>query len=502
MTTIPDTRPWAERLHDVRARRAALLPRRDTALNEVERFIDLDAERTLTDGENERYARAIRAADKIIEEAEALRKEEDELMRTVPTSHVQSGDGAITPDFQVMTRGGDPWAGEIRHSSPTELRDRALYAVERSERITDEMGDIVETLIDEKNTPAPNLGSRWMIETSRPAYRSGFEKFLMHGDQVAMYTTDEERDAFQKVEEVRAAWAEGSTTTGGFAVPADYDLNLLLINSGSTNPFRKISRVIPTTSNVWKGLSSAGVTASWNTESTESTDRTPAVAQPSITVYKGDAYLQASYEVLQDSDLGAEVAFLIADARDQLEASAHAVGTGGGQPYGVITRCQSLNTYVFGDSGSTVEKDLVISDIYAMDNALPDRYYGNASWVANRAILNSIRRFGEGSAGSNSAFWADLGANTPSLLLGHPTYASSAMDGTIVSGSQDSVLLIGDFRQGYAIVDRVGTSIVAAPVVWGSNRRPTGEAGFYAYFRSGADVIDQTNASHFKLLRK
>ena len=36
------------------------------------------------------------------------------------------------------------------------------------------------------------------------------------------------------------------------------------------------------------------------------------------------------------------------------------------------------------------------------------------------------------------------------------------MDGTIVSGSSDSVLLLGDFRQGYVIVDRVGTSIISA----------------------------------------
>ena len=87
---------------------------------------------------------------------------------------------------------------------------------------------------------------------------------------------------------------------------------------------------------------------------------------------------------------------------DNLEATADAVGTGGGQPYGVITRCAALGTLVFGDSGSTVEKELVVSDIYALDNVLPDRYWQNA-WVANRKILNSIRRFGEGTTGVQRA---------------------------------------------------------------------------------------------------
>jgi hypothetical protein len=38
--------------------------------------------------------------------------------------------------------------------------------------------------------------------------------------------------------------------------------------------------------------------------------------------------------------------------------------------------------------------------------------------------------------------------------------------------------------------------------VIGSNRRPTGEVGWFMYWRTGADVVDQTNASHFKLLHK
>jgi HK97 family phage major capsid protein len=151
-------------------------------------------------------------------------------------------------------------------------------------------------------------------------------------------------------------------------------------------------------------------------------------------------------------------------------------------------------------SGSTVEADIKVGDIYALDNALPSRYYSNASWVAHRTIINKVRRFGEGSTGSNSAFWTDLGGGQPPSLIGNPVYQSSAMDGTVTSGSDDNVLILGDFRQGYCIVDRVGTTLAHNPVVLGSNRRPTGEVGWLGYWRTGADVLDSATCDQFRIL--
>jgi HK97 family phage major capsid protein len=104
--------------------------------------------------------------------------------------------------------------------------------------------------------------------------------------------------------------------------------------------------------------------------------------------------------------------------------------------------------------------------------------------------------------GSNSAFWADLGQSVPPLLLGYPVYFSSAMDSVISSGSDDNVALLGDFRQAYRIVDRLGLSVIYQLLVIGGNRRPTGEAGWYAWWRVAGDVTDQTSATGLKLLHK
>ena len=76
--------------------------------------------------------------------------------------------------------------------------------------------------------------------------------------------------------------------------------------------------------------------------------------------------------------------------------------------------------------------------------------------------------------GSHSAYWTDLGGGQPPSLIGHPIYQSSAMDGTITSGSDDDVSILGDFRQGYCIVDRVGTTLAYNPVVLGVEPTPDG----------------------------
>jgi len=54
------------------------------------------------------------------------------------------------------------------------------------------------------------------------------------------------------------------------------------------------------------------------------------------------------------------------------------------------------------------------------------------------------------------------------------------------------VLWIGDLSR-YYIIDRIGMSVAYEPLVKGANRRPTGEVGWFAFWRVGADLVD-TNA--------
>ncbi|CEZ39288.1 phiRV1 phage protein [Mycobacterium tuberculosis] len=49
-------------------------------------------------------------------------------------------------------------------------------------------------------------------------------------------------------------------------------------------------------------------------------------------------------------------------------------------------------------------------------------------------------------------------------------------------------LVLGDWKQ-FLIGDRVGSMVELVPHLFGPNRRPTGQRGFFAWFRVGSDVL-------------
>lgn len=408
--------------------------------------------------------------------------------------------------FNVRTGEGDPFNLDEIRSMPfsrehgEELRARALKAVESADSwVTDEVREALTKRIEKRDRMGAAIAQHTLVYGS-PEYQRAFDKLLSNPTFGAALLEPDEARAFKRAsdEQARAAMAEGTTTTGGFMVPVFIDPTIILTNNGIESPMRAVSTVKQIATQTWKGLTSAGVTAEWTAEAAQAADASPTVAQPSISPVRADAYLQASFEMLDDTNVAEQIGELIADAKERLEGTAYTVGTGSTQPNGVVTAVGGVTaSRVAGSSGAGGAADFVLADVYALLNALPARHRRNASWQAELSTLNRIRRFGEGSNGSNSAFWADLGVDVPALLLGKAAYENSAMDSTIVSGSNDDVLIIGDFRK-YFIVDRIGLQVVFNPLVIGANARPTGEVGWFAHWRTGGDCVD-TNA--FRLLR-
>jgi HK97 family phage major capsid protein len=70
------------------------------------------------------------------------------------------------------------------------------------------------------------------------------------------------------------------------------------------------------------------------------------------------------------------------------------------------------------------------------------------------------------------------------------------MDGVINATAENYSLLLGDFSR-FVIVDRVGMSVEYIPTLFGASQRPTGQRGWYAYWRTGSDVTD---GNAFRLL--
>jgi len=69
-------------------------------------------------------------------------------------------------------------------------------------------------------------------------------------------------------------------------------------------------------------------------------------------------------------------------------------------------------------------------------------------------------------------------------------------DFTSTTGAAN-LLVLGDF-QNYLVAQRAGMNVELVPHLLGSNRRPSGQRGWYAWARVGADSI---NDLAFRLLQ-
>lgn len=378
----------------------------------------------------------------------------------------------------------NPWdTSTVRFGQPgaeSELRNRAMDAIERMPYASDKVREAAAKFVERDDSSAM---AEQVLASSSPEYGRAFTKIVRHQGQIAALTAEEQ-----------AALTRGmsiaSGASGGYLIPFQLDPSVILTANGSFNQVRQLARVVTATGDKWHGISSAGVTGSWDAENAQVSDDSPTLAQPEIAVHKGQMFVEASFESIQDaSNLAQEVATMFAFEKDRMESVAFVTGTGTGQPKGVVTA-------VAAAAGSVVDPataaTLAVSDVYKVDESLPARWAANASWLGHRAIYNKLRQF---DTNGGSALWGQLAEGRKGELLGRPDYVAEAMASTVAADA--NVLLFGDFSN-YVIADRIGTSIEFIPNLFGADGRPTGKRGWLAHFRVGADVV---NAGAFRLLQ-
>jgi HK97 family phage major capsid protein len=493
----------------------ALKKQRRSVGDEIRALADLG---DLKSGQQQRFDELTVAFDRMT--ADISRLELEDRVATDPDIKLTRGFGGASLDDNDGRRGGpqllkriaDPWGERSFYDGPQELRDAALTVVDCGELSIDR-GEAEDALPIEAEDRARidkllrqdrngDLAA-YVVATSRPAYLDAFNALLSgRGDLLS----DQERAAVRAVEDTRVrqeSRAALNTTgaNGGYLIPFFLDPTIILTNASTQNPFRAISRVETIPTNVWHGVASTGVSAEWSAEAAEMTDASPSFTQPTITPIRADAYVQASWEVVADSNIAAQIGVLFGDAKANLEGTAFAVGTGVTQPTGIVTALQAITA---SRVSATTNGQFGAVDLFAMVNSLPARAQANAAWCAHWGIFNLVRQMGfTGGSASPAAVWTDLGPGQPGELLGAPAYKVSAMQSSLstATASNDDVLVLGDFARGYMIVDRVGMEVRVNPFVLGSNRRPTGETGFAAFWRTGAGTQAAAADAFFRMLR-
>ena len=431
-----------------------------------------------SDEERAGFTADIAEFDALVPEIESLRSELAQLEAVA-----SAPERARVASPEILVRQADPIADEnVQYGPLAQVRGAARTAVEQLPLTDDSVRERVYRTLERADDPTGKL-SRHVIAASRPAYRSAFSK-LISGNTWAL-TAEEQR----AVEHVRAASL--TDANGGYAVPTIIDPTILVTGSHdglTANPMRQAARVMQTTADNLNVVSTAGITASWDGEAGEVSDDAPTLANTTITPYKGQAFVPFSIELQQDwPAMEAEMSRLLMVARDDLEHTAFILGNGSNAPLGVIYDVYTNFTGQLVTSATT--DTFAIADVYSLIGKVAARYRQRGSWIANELIYDKVRQF---DTGGGAGLWAYLDAGRPGLLLGRPAYSSGQVDGVINATADNYVMVFGDLQAAYTIVDRVGMTVELVPHLLGSNRRPSGQRGLYAYWRTGGRVVDSS----------
>lgn len=365
----------------------------------------------------------------------------------------------------------------------TNTRAAALTAIEKASEVPDFGRERATRLVEKDRT---GMAARWALAASNPDYERAWGSLLVDPERGHLSWTEAERNAWADAQSVHRAMSVGTTTAGGFMVPLTLDPSIVLTSAGSAgNPVRELARKVTTLTNTWNGVTSAGVSASWDAELEEVSDDTPTLARPEIPVHKLAIFVPFSIEAEQDiPGLIEELRAIMLDERDVKEALAFTTGSGVGEPQGFVTALDGTASEV----APTTAETYAAADIYKTLEALPARHRANAVWQASLPAIGLTRQF---DTQGGASLIAQLGEASPPTLLGKRLVENSFMDGTIDPGAtaDNFLLAVGNWSR-YVVVDRVGATAEVVPHIFGAAGRPTGARGLYFYCRVGGEVID------------
>lgn len=366
-----------------------------------------------------------------------------------------------------------------RSSTPTQLADAAMRSLEDKDILPENLAHVRQVL---KRHASDRAWAEGVILRSQDVYASAWLK-VMTGRENAL--TSEERTVL----------GVSTNANGKYLLPTHLDPTIILTSALSTNEIRKISRVVTLSDGqpAWNGITSAGVTASWDGEVVEVSDDSPTFGQPSISTVRAQALVQASISATEDiANLGNDVMMMFADAKDRLEGAAHATGAGTTTPKGVFTAVAAVTA---SRVVSTTAATIGLVDLNSTYLGVPARYRANAKWVANPLYTVAIKTLGTAVSASYSG---DLREPTAGRILGKDVVESDDAPTTQTTTALDQEVLIGDFNQ-FVIVDRPGgMSVEFIPHLFNTTTNlPDGRRAWYATWRNGSDV---TNVDAFRLL--
>ena len=249
---------------------------------------------------------------------------------------------------------------------------------------------------------------------------------------------------------ISAAMYEGSSASGGYAVPIQVD-NYIAPLAPTASDIRSMATVIETTKNLL-----LPTTAPTGLPTTVQTAELSAFAQsvPSLGQTELQAYLNAllapvSLELAEDvPGLEAWMRTVVEAALLEQEDALFVSGTGSNQPQGLIGNVGS-GIVAEPDGGSNA---VSYAGLNALMGAVKAKYLAGSSWLMSQST-GIVVRAALAYSGATFEWTRDASGDR---LFGYPVKYSVSMP---AAQRGNSPVLFGNFKMGYVVADRGGPAV-------------------------------------------
>jgi len=320
---------------------------------------------------------------------------------------------------------------------------------------------------------------------AQAAKRGGSGSDMSVKDAVAIYLRHGDKVTAEQAVQIRNAMSTTTGSEGGFTVATEVPA-MVIDALKAFGGMRDVANIISTAAgNDWQypasdGTSEVGEIVGQNTAASGA-DIT--FSQVPLVVYKySSKKIALPWELIQDSaiDVVSFVVNRLAQRLGRITNTHYTVGTGTGQPWGVMARATS------GKVGTTGQTTTVIyDDLVDLKHSVNRAYRKGAKFMMADSSIKVIRKIKD-TAGRpifTPGYEYGITQDTPDLLLGDPITVN---DDVAAMAANAKSIGYGDFKQ-YTIRDVMETIIRRFD---DSAFALNGQVGFCGWQRTGGNLLD------------
>lgn len=342
-----------------------------------------------------------------------------------------------------------------------EAFERALDEVERIDRQIDQHRraaklDHVDGSTDSRDAK-PEGDPEGRGGKGEEEYREAFTRWMRGGN------ADLDREARDVL---RTGWIDGSElraqgvatgAAGGYTVPPAFR-NRIVEAMQFIAPMRQFAEVINTDSGAnlpWPTVDDTANEGAILAENTQVTEQDVTLGQASLDAYMYTSKLvRVSFQLLNDSgfDLEGWLARTLGQRIGRVQNRHFTVGTGTGQPDGVVTSA------TVGKQGATGQTTTVTyDDLVDLTDSIDPAYLGTGrvGFMLSQSARKVIRKLKDS---QNRPLWEpSVQAGTPDTLLG---YGLTLNNNVPVPAASAKSILFGDYKEAYVVRDVAGFQLL------------------------------------------